>query len=96
VFTITGQTLNPSAACTVMSSTATSFGGITITAAGAGPHLSFSDALFARARWGDYSAADLGPDGTNLWLATEDIPPTAHQDPFDNRGTNIFEVAGAL
>lgn len=95
VFTITSPTLNPSAAYTVMSSTATSFGGITITATGAGPHLSFSDALFGRARWGDYSAAVLGPDNTNLWLATEYIPPTANQDPFDNWGTNIFEVAGA-
>jgi hypothetical protein len=94
VFTITSPTINPSAAYTVMSSTATSFGPIKITAAGAGPHLSFSDVEFGQARWGDYSAAVLDPSGNNLWLATEYIPPAPDQAIFDNWGTRVFEIAG--
>lgn len=97
VFTITSPTINPSAAYAVMPSTSTSFGAIKIAAAGAGPHLSFSDAPpFNRARWGDYSAAVVDPSGTNLWLATEYIPPVADQGAFDNWGTNVFEIAGNL
>lgn len=96
VFTITSPSINPAAAYTVMKSDANSFGGVTIAAAGAGPHLSFSDAPpFNRPRWGDYSAATaLGPNGTSLWMATEYIPPAADQDPLDNWGTRVFDVAG--
>ncbi|HKV58776.1 MAG TPA: hypothetical protein VJO32_10865 [Ktedonobacteraceae bacterium] len=94
VFTITSTTLNPSSAYAVMKSGNTSFGGITIAAVGAGPHLSFALPLSGRTRWGDYSAAALDPNGTNIWQATEYIPPVAHQDPLDNWGTSVFEVAG--
>ena len=94
VFTITSPTLNPSAAYTVMPSTGTSFGPVKIAARGAGPHLSFCDVICGRARWGDYSAATVDPGGTNLWLATEYIPPAAFQAPFDNWGTRVFEVTG--
>ena len=95
VFTITSTTLNPSAAYTVMPSDSTSFGSIKIAANGTGPHLSFSDAPpFNRPRWGDYSAATVDPTGTNLWLATEYIPPANAQGAFDNWGTNVSEVAG--
>ena len=94
VFTITSPTLNPSAAYTVMPSTGTTFGAVKIAAKGAGPHNSFSDVEFGRARWGDYSAATIDPSGNNLWLATEYIPPAAFQAPFDNWGTRVFEVAG--
>ena len=62
-------------------------------AAGAGPHLSFSDAPpYNTARWGDYSFAQPDPDGYGIWLATEYIPPAADQDPYDNWGTYVFEV----
>ena len=87
VFTITSKKINPSAAYTVLGSHR-----IFTVAAGTGPHLSFSDALFNEARWGDYSFAQVDPNGTGIWLATEYIPPAADQDPLDNWGTYVFEV----
>ena len=87
VFTITSKTINPSAAYTVLGSNR-----IITVASGAGPHVSFSDVLFDEARWGDYSFAQVDPSGAGVWLATEYIPPAAHQDPIDNWGTYVFEV----
>ena len=89
VFTITSATINPSAAFATVGS-----GKITTVATGAGPHVSFSDALFNEARWGDYSFVALDPTGSGIWLATEYIPPAADQDPLDNWGTYVFEVPG--
>lgn len=90
VFTITSPTINPSAAYTTLGS-----GRITTVAAGAGPHVSFSDVPpYNQARWGDYSFTALDPDGSGVWLATEYIPPPADQDPLDNWGTYVFEVTG--
>jgi hypothetical protein len=90
VFTITSGTINPSAAFTTLGANT-----ITTVAAGTGPHLSFSDAPpYDTARWGDYSFAAIDPNGTGIWLATEYIPPAAFQDPYDNWGTYVFEVAG--
>ncbi len=90
VFTITSSSINPSAAFTTLGSHT-----ITTVAAGAGPHLSFSDAPpYNTARWGDYSFAAPDPDGTGIWLGTEYIPPAAFQDPYDNWGTQVFEVSG--
>ena len=88
VFTITSSTINPSAAYTVLGSNK-----ITTVAAGAGPHLSFSDAPpFNEPGWGDYSFAQPDPSGFGVWLATEYIPPAADQNPLDNWGTYVFEV----
>ena len=70
----------------------TGSGKITTVAAGTGPHLSFSDALFDEARWGDYSFAQPDPSGIGVWLATEYIPSAADQNPLDNWGTYVFEV----
>jgi hypothetical protein len=90
VFTITSATINPSSAYTRLGS-----GQITTVAAGAGPHLSFSDAPpFNSARWGNYSFAQPDPDGNGVWMSTEYIPPAADQDPQDNWGTYVFEVPG--
>ncbi|MDX6335019.1 MAG: hypothetical protein QOG05_2359 [Streptosporangiaceae bacterium] len=90
VFTVTGRHINPSAAYTTLGSRT-----ITTVAAGASPHVSFSDAPpYNTARWGDYSFAALDPGGSGIWLATEYIPPAADQDPFDNWGTSVFEVSG--
>jgi hypothetical protein len=90
VFTITSSTINPSAAYTTLGP-----GRISTVAAGAGPHLSFSDAPpYSMSRWGDYSFAQPDPDGNGVWLATEYIPPTVFQDPYDNWGTYVFEVTG--
>jgi hypothetical protein len=90
VFTITSKTINPSAAYTTLGSSK-----ITTVAAGAGPHLSFSDAPpYNESRWGDYSFTALDPDGSGVWLATEYIPPASDQDPADNWGTYVVEVNG--
>jgi hypothetical protein len=90
VFTITSDTIDPSAAYARLGSPA-----VTTVAAGSGPHLSFSDnPPYNQARWGDYSYAVTDPDGSGIWLATEYIPPVASQDPYDNWGTYVFEVPG--
>jgi hypothetical protein len=93
-FTLTSASakINPSAAYVVRTSTASSFGSIAIAASGSGPHLSFSDSQFGRARWGDYSAAVLDTNNSDIWLATEYIPTT--QDPSDNWGTRVFDIKG--
>ena len=72
VFTITSKTINPSAAYTVLGSNR-----IITVAKGTSAHVSFSDALFGEARWGDYSFAQVDPSGAGVWLATEYIPPAA-------------------
>jgi hypothetical protein len=87
VFTITSKTINQSAAYTVLGSHR-----IVTVANGTSAHVSFSDVLFAQARWGDYSFAQVDPSGVGIWLATEYIPPVANQDPIDNWGTYVFEV----
>lgn len=96
-FSITSATLNPSAAFVVTRENHGSrpFGNIQITDLGGGAHLSFSDALKvgARPRWGDYSAAELAPNGNDFWLATEDIAPGV-SDPADNWATSVFSVKG--
>lgn len=90
VFTINSATINPSTAYTRLGS-----GRITTVAAGAGPHLSFSDAPpFNSPCWGDYSFAQPDPDGYGVRLATEYIPLAADQDPMDNWGTYVFQVTG--
>jgi hypothetical protein len=85
VFTITSATIQPSVAYNLLGSSA-----ITSVATGSGPHLSFAD---PDNRWGDYSFAVLDPDGSGIWLASEYIPPAADQDPYDNWGTYVFEIA---
>jgi hypothetical protein len=94
-FTITSPTINPSAAYVVRKSTSPAFGAVQTAAAGSGPHVSFSDYFFGRARWGDYSALELDPNGTDIWSATEYIgPPPGGTDTVDNWGTRIWDVTG--
>lgn len=96
-FSITSATLNPSAAFVVTKEHAGSrpFGDIQIADLGAAAHFSFSDALKvgARPRWGDYSAAELAPNGNDFWLATENIA-SGVSDPADNWATSVFSVKG--
>ncbi|MGH3294863.1 MAG: hypothetical protein ACRDP7_23995 [Trebonia sp.] len=88
VYTITSPTLNPSAAFSVLGRP-----GIEVVALGSGAHLSFSDAPpFNSPRWGDYSWAAPDPESSQIWMATEYIPPTSEWDGFDNWGTYIFAV----
>ena len=90
VYTITSPTLNPSAAFSVLGRP-----GIEIVGLGSGPHFSFSDAPpFNSPRWGDYSWAAPDPESSQIWMATEYIPPTSEWDGFDNWGTYVFAVKG--
>jgi hypothetical protein len=93
-FTVTSPSINPRAAYVVAKGNSNSFGSVKTIKNGAGPHLSFADAL-GQVRWGDYSACELDPNNFNLWCATEYIPPRADQSIYDNWGTRIFEVQGA-
>jgi hypothetical protein len=71
-FTLSGPDYYPSAAYMPISLWGT--GEIHIAQAGAAPEDGFTcvapDLL---CRWGDYSAAVASPDGSSIWLATEDI-----------------------
>ena len=90
VYTITGGTINPSAAFSVLGSP-----GIEVVGAGSGPHWSFADAPpFNTPRWGDYSWAGPDPETGDVWMATEYIPPAAEWDGYDNWGTYVFTVSG--
>jgi hypothetical protein len=93
-FTVTSPTINPKAAYVVAKSDTNSFGPVTTIKAGAGPHLSFADAL-GQVRWGDYSACESDPNNVDIWCATEYIPPKADQSIYDNWGTRVWEVQGA-
>jgi hypothetical protein len=88
VMTLTGSDHFPSAAYSVLRSTASSFGPINVAAAGAGRY----DANATR--WGDYSWSVLDPSGKSVWMATEYVPPTRSQttDRVRNWGTRVFQV----
>jgi hypothetical protein len=91
VFTVTGRSTLPSAAYAVLSKGASSFGPVTIAAAGATTDNGFScGGLVFACRWGDYSAAVVDPGSTNVWVATEYIPVIGSS--LANWGTRIFEV----
>jgi len=85
VFTLTSGSINPSAAY-VFAGSGGAFGDVHIAARGAAPSTDGSS------RWGDYSFATLDPNGTDLWMATEYVPP-GFQDPIINYGTRVFDVA---
>jgi hypothetical protein len=85
VFTLTGGSINPSAAY-VFASSGKAFGGVHIASRGTAPSTDGS------VRWGDYSWATLDPNGTDLWMATEYVPP-GFKDPVINYGTRIFDLA---
>jgi hypothetical protein len=85
VFTLTSGSINPSAAY-VFAGSGQAFGGVHIAALGAAPSTD------GASRWGDYSWATLDPNGTDLWMATEYVPP-GFQNPITNFGTRVFDVA---
>jgi hypothetical protein len=85
VFTLTSGSINPSAAY-VFAGSGTAFGSVHIAALGASPSTD------GASRWGDYSFATLDPNGTDLWMATEYVPP-GFQNPITNFGTRIFDLA---
>jgi hypothetical protein len=85
VFTLTSRSINPSAAY-VFAGSGHAFGGVHIAALGASPSTD------GAGRWGDYSWATLDPNGKDLWMATEYVPP-GFQNAITNFGTRIFDVA---
>lgn len=68
VFTLTGPQFFPSAAFWNFGSNQ-----IHMLSDGAAAQDGFSAYYYARPRWGDYSAAAVGPDGS-IWMATEMVP----------------------
>jgi hypothetical protein len=93
-FSMTSTSLNPSTGYAFIKDSATSFSSVQTAAVGAGPHTSFSDFFFARARWGDYSAAAFDPGSGDIWVADEYVAPGSTNG-FDNWGTRVWEVAGS-
>ena len=96
-FSLTGKNRNPSEGYTTMNE-ATGSGWSQIWVWGGGGHYahqSFSDLLFGRGRWGDYSAIAMDPASGNVWFADEYIPTApAGTDLVDNWGTRVVGVAG--
>jgi hypothetical protein len=88
VLTLTGAKRFPSAAYTVLAPAATSFGPISVAAAGNTGYDPEAE------RWGDYSWAVMDPGGSSVWLATEYVPPKASQtaDGKRNWGTRVLDV----
>jgi hypothetical protein len=89
VMTLSGQREFPSAAYSVLAKGATSFGDVTVAAAGK------TNYDPAATRWGDYSWAVLDPSGNSVWMATEYMPPKASQTPdgLRNWGTRVFNLS---
>jgi hypothetical protein len=91
-FSMTSPTLNPSAGYTLSKNEGSGFSPVQTTGAGSTFHVSFSDVLFGRARWGDYSAIAFDPVGGNVWFANEYIPSATEggADVVDNWGTRVW------
>jgi hypothetical protein len=89
VMTLSGHGEFPSAAYSVLPSGGTSFGNVTVAAAGRNNYNP------AATRWGDYSWAVLDPSGNSVWMATEYVPPKASQtlDGLRNWGTRVMRLA---
>ena len=92
-FSLSGQQFYPSAAYVRLSGHGTS--AVHIAASGAGPQDGFTGYFFfggnGHARWGDYSAAVAGADGS-IWMAAEYIPG-GKRSLLANWGTFITRLA---
>ena len=82
VFTLAGPQFFPSAAFWKFGARS-----IHMMEDGEAPQDGFSAYFANRPRWGDYSAAAVGPDGS-IWMATEMIPGGVRKR-FANWGTFI-------
>ena len=94
-FSATSPTLNPSAGYMLSKNQGNTFSPVTITGAGSGPHVSFSDNQpgYLRKRWGDYSRIAVDPLTGNVWMADQYIPSGAEgADTVDNWGTRVWEL----
>lgn len=95
-FSATSPTLDPSSGYVVSNNGGKSWGSMTITGAGSGPHVSFSTFQpgYLRRRWGDYSRIAVDPSSGNVWMADEYIPSGAEgADTVDNWGTRVWELS---
>lgn len=93
VFTLTGADVFPSAAYATLAAGAGAFGRPQVALQGTGNYFRRPTGFLSN-RWGDYSWAQLDPDGQSVWLATEYIPPKASQttNGFRNWGTAVLQV----
>ena len=75
-FSATSPTLNPSSGYMISKNGGKTWSSVTITGAGSGPHVSFSDNQpgYLRKRWGDYSRIAVDPATGDVWMADEYIP----------------------
>lgn len=93
-FSMTSPTLNPSTGYALSKNEGSGFSPVQTTGVGSGPHVSFSDVLYAEPRWGDYSAIAFDPISGNVWMADEYVPPADQggADVVDNWGTRVWEL----
>jgi len=86
VATLTSSTRHPSAVVSLLAPEASSFGPVSVAAAGTG--------AYEGERWGDYSFAVLDSSRESVWLATEYVPPKASQTPDGERnwGTRVLDA----
>ncbi|MDQ6710693.1 MAG: hypothetical protein M3Z11_09090 [Candidatus Dormibacteraeota bacterium] len=93
VFTMTGADLYPSASYATLDPGEVAFGRPQVGLAGTGNYFRRPTG-FQSNRWGDYSWAQLDPDGRSVWMATEYIPPRGSQTTtgFRNWGTAVLQV----
>jgi hypothetical protein len=94
-FSVTSPTLNPSTGYMTSKDGGKTWSPLTITGAGSGPHVSFSDNQpgYLRKRWGDYSRIAVDPSNGDTWMADEYIPaPPDGADTVDNWGTRLWQI----
>src|SRR6266700_1903491 len=91
-FSITGPSLNPTAAYVVRKSGATSFGSIVRANTGLSPSFDGD----GNRRWGDYSRATLDTHGLDIWMATEfsEVPNGVDVMIGLNDATQVWNVKG--
>ena len=95
VFTMTGADLYPSASYATLDEGSDGFGRPQVGLAGTGNYFRRPTGEVLSNRWGDYSWAQLDPDGRSVWMATEYIPPKSSQttNGFRNWGTAVLQVS---
>lgn len=95
VFTLTGSSYFPSAAFIPFGSNGPS-GKVGVAGAGSGPEDGFTcydyyvGPNYGGCRWGDYSGGVAV--GSNVWMATEYVPPASTRDFYTNWGTFVFRA----
>jgi hypothetical protein len=91
-FSITGPSLNPTAAFIVRKAGQSHFSSIHRAWTGLSPSFNGD----GNVRWGDYSRATLDPNGKDIWMATEFSEVPTPDDVFIglNDATQVFEVKG--